>query len=71
MTTTTKLDPDAIYLGENGRAFCGTHAGATAAYTGRDLDGRPVHRVTPRDVCDGQEIGVTFRCETCGREPQG
>ena len=44
----TALDPDAIYLGDNGRAFCGAPrcAGMTAQATGRDLSGQRVHRLT-------------------------
>jgi hypothetical protein len=60
------LDPDAIYLGDNGRAFCGSPrcAGSTAFHTGRDISGQYVLRVTP-------ELAAAERfwpeCEGCGK----
>lgn len=50
MTTTTNataLAPDAIYLGDNGRALCNALqcAGYTAMSSGRDLSGQEVMRM--------------------------
>jgi len=61
------LREDAIYLGDNGRCFCARHAGMTARYTGRDLSGQPVHRVTDADQREARRMGVTLACEECRR----
>lgn len=43
------LRPDALYMGDNGRMFCGRHAGCSALYTGRDISGQPVLRLSAAD----------------------
>ena len=61
------LREDTIYLGDNGRAFCGKSrcAGATAFYSGRDLSGQPVAPITaPDDIRAAVVAGLT--CEGCG-----
>lgn len=62
------LKDDALYLGDNGRCFCGKHAGASARYTGRDLSGQKVLRIT-KAFCDGyvNEKDVP-KCETCSAQ---
>jgi len=58
----------ALYLGDNGRAFCGGCAGATARASGCDLSGQPVLRVTAADFrAEGLPVPS---CETCGRPPE-
>jgi hypothetical protein len=60
------LKPGAIYLGDNGRCFCMEHAGMRALYTGRDIDGRRVHRITEADRAYWRkEIGRDPQCEEC------
>tara|TARA_R110002096_G_C14661938_1_gene728419 strand:- start:23322 stop:23546 length:225 start_codon:yes stop_codon:yes gene_type:complete len=60
------LKPDAIYFGDNGRAFCGDHAGHTASMTGRDLDGRKVHAVTKKEHAEWKaDFGTDVQCESC------
>ena len=61
------LREDELYLGDGGRSFCGRlhHAGMTAHFTGRDLSGQPVHRVTGADQREARRMGVTLTCETC------
>ena len=63
------LREDELYLGDNGRCFCGRlHcAGMTAYFTGRDLSGQPVHRVTEADHREARRMGVTLACEGCRR----
>lgn len=56
-----------LYLGDNGRCFCHRHAGMTATYSGRDLSGQPVERLTAADVAEAEALGWTPACETCGR----
>ncbi len=48
----------AVYFGDNGRLVCRECAGASALYTGRDISGQPVERVTIEDVREWQR---TFR----------
>lgn len=65
-----KLNPDRLYLGDNGRAFCGALvcAGASSYYTGRDLSGQVVYMMTPEDVqAFARETGKVPRCEGCGK----
>jgi hypothetical protein len=64
---TPVLRDDEVYLGDGGRAFCGRlhHAGMTARYTGRDISGQPVHRVTQEDQREARRMGVTLKCEGC------
>ncbi len=66
---TPVLRDDALYLGDNGRCFCHriNHAGMTALYTGHDLSGQPVHRVTEADQREARRMGVTLACEGCRR----
>ena len=54
------LAPDTLYLGDNGRCFCGRHAGTSAIYSGRDISGQPVERV---NVAACKREGFTPRCE--------
>ena len=68
---TNRLNQDRLYVGDNGRVFCGTlaHAGVTAFYSGRELSGQRAHaiRVSER----GEHIAVTGRrpqCEGCRQE---
>ena len=60
---------DAIYLCDNGAASCGLHLGASARYTGRDISGQRIHRVTAADVQYARDEmdGHIIRCEACGR----
>lgn len=61
-----KLIPTALYLGDNGRCFCGNHAGAVAQATGRDLSGHRIHRVTDADQAYMRsEFGSALECESC------
>lgn len=60
------LRADTLYLGDNGRAFCGLLpcAGMTAHFSGHDLSGQAVAALTAREAIDH---GVT--CEGCGVQP--
>ena len=62
------LREDVLYLGDNGRCFCGRlhHAGASAYFTGRDLSGYRVQRVTAAERRNAERMGVTLACEACG-----
>ena len=71
MTTTKSnhdLIDDAIYIGDNGRAFCGRHAGMSARYTGRDISGQRIVLVTPQWCIRNGEDCSAIRCETCAAE---
>lgn len=63
------LQEDALYSGDSGRIFCGRHAGASARYSGRDLSGQRVHRITARDRQAWElEIGSAISCEDCASD---
>ena len=55
------LRDGAVYWADNGRRICARCAGASALYTGHDITGQPVERVTIDDV----HAGPT----TSGRSP--
>ena len=61
----TVLREDELYFGDNGRVFCGAHAGASARYTGRDISGQRVERVTEKDRREWPEDLGEIECETC------
>jgi hypothetical protein len=64
------LNSATIYLGDNGRAFCGSlHcAGMTAYYSGRDLSGQAVEPIAhPDDV--RAALAAHIKCEQCGKSP--
>lgn len=64
-----KLRPERLYEGDNGRVFCGalSCAGMSAHFTGRDLSGALVRRLTPDDQAAFASLGAAMRCEGCGR----
>ena len=67
-----KLKADALYLGDNGRVFCGALrcAGMTAHFTGHDLSGHRVSRITARITRAWlAEIGHAPECEGCKVQP--
>lgn len=65
------LKDDVLYFGDNGRCFCGKHAGASARYSGRTISGHRVHRVNDRDREEWRrEVGYLPACETCRSDAQ-
>lgn len=66
-----KIRPEVVYLGDNGRAYCGDHLGAMATATMRDLSGQSIEAVTPDMAKEAESMGVTLTCEQpgCGRTP--
>ncbi|HET6494151.1 MAG TPA: hypothetical protein VFH61_02165 [Thermoleophilia bacterium] len=65
---TMALDPDALYICDNGATYCGRHTGISAQTTGRDISGRAVTRVTERIALLAlDELGELLSCERCGR----
>lgn len=63
-----KINPEVIYLTDNGAAYCGEHLGITAKATGRDLSGQPIMPLTPAAVKEAAEMGFEFECEQCGKK---
>lgn len=62
-----------LYLGDNGRVFCGRlHCAGSSAYaTGTTISGHPVERITVADArAWHRELGSWPRCEGCGQEFQ-
>ncbi len=65
---TFQFDPDAIYLTDNGAAYCGAHLGVTAQRTGRDVSGQRILRLGAEDAAWWQKhnaAGQLPKCETC------
>jgi hypothetical protein len=62
-TPASKLAEGVLYLGDNGRCFCGKLrcAGMTAHFSGRDLSGQRVLTLSAASI---KRHG--FRCEGCG-----
>lgn len=57
-----------LYICDNGACYCGEHCGCSARFTGRDISGQKVERVTPADAkYFRDECGAELACETCGR----
>jgi hypothetical protein len=54
----TKISDQAIYLADNGAAYCGAHLGVTARMTGRDLSGQAIQRVNAGDSGGGGRDGM-------------
>lgn len=65
------LRADALYLGDNGRCFCGALecAGQTAYFTGRDLSGQRVEEIRRPSVSTlvRNTDFDAFACEGCGK----
>ncbi len=60
---------EALYLTDNGRVVCGKDSGVSARFTGRDISGQRVARVTTMDDAYWlAELGEHIRCEQCGRQ---
>lgn len=57
------LKNDVLYIGDNGRCFCGEHAGCSARYSGRDISGQLVMGLTPKQAKDND-----LSCERCGHK---
>jgi len=64
------LDDDRLYLGDNGRCFCGRLrcAGSSSHFTGRDISGQEVYPVGAQDVAWAKSKGFVLKCESCGKE---
>lgn len=68
MTRRFTPTPDAIYLCDNGMSLCGEHLGMTAAWTGRDVSGQKILRVSAADAAWMQQhnqAGQLPKCEAC------
>ena len=60
------VSDDALYFTDNGRIVCGAHCGMSAAYTGRDISGQKIERVTPETAASWlAEVGEPIACEDC------
>lgn len=57
------LKDGAVYFADNGRAICSKCAGMSALYTGCDISGQEVERVTVEDVRYLAQHGIPTGCE--------
>lgn len=56
----------ALYFTDNGRIACGAHCGMTAQFSGRDISGQKVSRVTAADAAAWlATVGEPIACEDC------
>jgi hypothetical protein len=63
------VSDNALYLTDNGRIVCGAHCGTSAAYTGRDISGQKIERVTPEAAASsGQQL---VECSIVGADSGG
>ena len=65
-----QVDDTALYLGDNGICLCGAHLGMTARYSGRDISGQRIYRLSPEDDREGRRMSAEcqgFKCEVCKR----
>jgi hypothetical protein len=58
-----KTNPDTLFLVDNGGCLCGKHLGTTARFTGRDISGQRILKLTPALLAS--EPGFTPTCEMC------
>ena len=65
MITTEKpvLKDDALYVGDNGRVYHGLCSGMSARFTGRDISGQKVERITEPEIQADPDL---WKCERCG-----
>ena len=63
-------DPTTLYLGDNGRCYCGAHLGASGRTTGHDLSGLPLLALDAATVRGAGYDPTTIVCEQpgCGRK---
>lgn len=66
-----RIDDDTLYLGDNGRIYCGEHLGSSAKHSGRDISGKTIQPVTPEDAKYAADMGIPMECEDarCDRTP--
>ena len=61
------------YFTDNGAVLCFDHLGASARYTGRDISGQPIERISVSDLLamrrDMPDLPTLGCCETCGAKP--
>ena len=71
------LEDDALYCGDNGRILCGACSGCSARYSGRDISGHRVVRLTRADAeafeADMKRYGIdcACSCEAGGKTMEG
>jgi hypothetical protein len=55
------LQDHALYVGDNGRVLHGKCSGNSARYTGRDLSGQKVFKLTKAEIQADPDL---FKCES-------
>ena len=66
------LDPDALYISDNGRILHGRCSGMSAQFTGRDISGQPVMPVTEDMVAEWKATyDIPLVCEHCALSKGG
>ena len=70
MTKSFKADPAALYFTDNGCVLCGDDLGSSAKFTGRDISGQKIQRVSLADVREWRLMASDLPdicCEQCGK----
>lgn len=66
----SKVDDNALYFTDNGRIVCGAHCGMSARFTGRDISGQRIARVTDADAASWlAEVGTPIKPRPRGSAP--
>lgn len=61
---------DALYFTDNGCVLCGNDLGSSAKYSGRDISGQKIAKVTPEDAAESLRLYPNLGpicCESCGK----
>lgn len=61
---------EALYFADNGAVYCGKHLGMSARFTGRDISGQKIERITPKVAAECASIKFFPKCENCGLTPK-
>ena len=57
------LEDDALYIGDNGRVYHGQCSGMSARFTGQDISGQKVERITEHEIQADPDLWKCERCE--------
>lgn len=64
-----KIESAALYITDNGAILCGSHLGASARTTGRDISGQRIELVTDAHAAEWRRMANSeIQCEQCGKE---
>lgn len=69
-----KPTPGYTYFTDNGTCLCFDHLGMSARFTGRDISGQAIERISASDLLairrECPDVPTLGCCETCGAKPE-